>query len=145
MSHITRLKTSITKRFILKEALMNLGLPWTEFDHKNDEPIAKGNPRLEFVILQENGSNITFLWNGTEYEVGIDISQWQQTRSIAGFMSAVEQTYAWTLLHVSADAVGFSCDEENKQMQKSTYDSKAKGLEIIENEQQVLICKGWGK
>ena len=116
MSHITRLKTSITKRFILKEALMNLGLPWNEIKHDNNEIVESSNPRLEFAILQENGSNITFLWNGTEYEVGIDISQWEQTRSIAGFMSAIEQTYAWTLLHTSADTVAQQMSSLQKRL-----------------------------
>jgi ABC-type transporter MlaC component len=93
--------------------------------------------------LQDNGSDITFLWNGSEYEVGIDISQWQQNRSIAGFMSTVEQTYAWTLLHVSADTVGFTPNEQESN--ESQVKNKPKKLEIVENEQQILICKGWGK
>jgi hypothetical protein len=143
MSHITRLKTSITKRFILKEALINLELPWTELEYDSNEVVEKTNPRLEFAILQDNGSDITFLWNGSEYEVGIDISQWQQNRSIAGFMSTVEQTYAWTLLHVSADTVGFTPNEQESN--ESQVKNKPKKLEIVENEQQILICKGWGK
>ena len=131
MSHITKLKTAITKQFILKETLKNLGLPWTKFDFETDENVdLKKNPRLEFAILQENGSNITFLWTGEVYEIGIDISKWQQTRSIAGFMSTIEQTYAWTLLNISAESSGF-----NPQTQTDSSN--------VSEAKQVLVCTGW--
>lgn len=137
MSHVTKLKTAITKQFILKETLKNLGLPWTEFDIDLSNKLTvnlEKNPRLEFAILQENGSNITFLWTGEAYEIGIDVSQWQQGRSISGFMSTVEQTYAWTLLNTSAETTGFDPD--------ATIDPNLEN-DSIEEKDTVLVCSGW--
>ena len=140
MSHITKLKTAITKQFILKETLKNLGMPWTQFDVESSINVdLKKNPRLEFAILQENGSNITFLWTGEVYEVAVDISKWQQTRSISGFMSKVEQTYAWTLLNTSVSNSGFNTTTEkvNSELGSEIIDTKRT------EKSRVLVCKGW--
>tara|TARA_B110000902_G_scaffold256065_1_gene322314 strand:- start:18243 stop:18683 length:441 start_codon:yes stop_codon:yes gene_type:complete len=145
MSHITKLKTAITKQFILKETLDKLCLPWKniKLDQGSSPTLdLKKNPRIDFIIPQENGSNITFLWTGKNYEIGLDVSKWQQSTSISSFMSRVEQTYATILLTTSAENAGFNLSASNEITNSPVMTNKS--VNNINEEKKInLVCQGW--
>ena len=145
MSHITKLKTAITKQFILKETLDKLCLPWKniKLDQGSSPTLDfKKNPRIDFIIPQENGSNITFLWTGKNYEIGLDVSKWQQSTSISSFMSRVEQTYATILLTTSAENAGFNLSASNEITNSPVMTNKS--VNNINEEKNInLVCQGW--
>ena len=137
MSHVTALKTALTNRLVLEAALDNLNLNYSEItdakpalSSSTSAPNSDSNREMSFVVVQPNGSNIGFIWTGENYEVGIDFSQWQQSRSVMSFMLALEQEYAMILLMSSAKELGFQTDTEKNYLNESTVTYK-------------LTCKTW--
>lgn len=147
MSHITRIKTKLTNKFILEETLEKLNLKWKKVEVNEQQALQsklkdqwKGrfnkmnedlkSPRIDFIVAQNNGSNIAFIWTGAEYEIAMDFTHWNQSSSVNAFLLSVEQQYSVNLLMSTAENLGF--EPEVKSMVTNKGDQSC-----------IIKCKGW--
>ncbi len=89
MSHLTRIRTNFQNLFYLEKALKRLEIP-----HKRQQILPNYLDGINLVIPQSNGYDITFSWNGKEYELLVDKSFWKQSCSIQNFTNKILQYYA---------------------------------------------------
>jgi hypothetical protein len=92
-------------------------------------PPTPENPRADFMVaLNSNdiSTNITFLWTGTQYVAGVDMSTWKQDFSFTSFISLIEEEYAINLIKTTAEELGFQSD-----------------LNVNEDSSYTLVCNGW--
>lgn len=113
MSHFSQIKTQIRNLSSLKSALTDLGIDW-----KSGPRDVRGYRGLthqaEIAIEQDNGYDIGFSWNGSEYELVADLQFWKQNWNVDRFLSHVTQRYAYhTVLNETAQK-GFQVTEEQK-------------------------------
>jgi len=150
MSHITRIKTKLTNKFILEETLDKLNLKWKKVKEteqvslqaKLKDQCKVGSqlskkisdklkaPRIDFIVAQENGSNIAFIWTGEEYEIAMDFTHWGQSNSVNAFLFSVEQQYSINLLMSTAEHLGFKPEVKSVVTNNGTKDC-------------LIKCKGW--
>jgi len=93
MSHFTNLKTSFKNLFHLENALNKLEIPY----NREKKVIDGNNSKLynvNLVIPQSNDYDITFNWNGEEYELILDASFWIQPYPVESFINKLSQHYA---------------------------------------------------
>jgi hypothetical protein len=114
MSHFSQIKTQIRNLTSLQSALSDLGIDW-----KSGPCAVRGyqgqTHTAELAIEQDNGYDIGFRWNGSEYELVADLQFWQQTGSVDRFLKKVTQRYAYhTVMTAGADQ-GFSVAEQQEQ------------------------------
>ena len=100
MSHFTNMKTSFQNLFYLKKALNKLNIKHTRKEKKNEN-------YSSIIITQSNGSNIEFNWNGSEYQLIVDISFWEQPYSIEKFIDRIAQQYASEVIIGESEKIGF--------------------------------------
>ena len=101
MSHFTHMKTRFQNLFYLEKALNRLNITYTEQEN-NSESATKN-----LVISQSNGYDITFNWNGQEYELVADISFWEQPYPVESFIDKVAQQYAGEVIIGESQKTGF--------------------------------------
>ena len=106
MSHFTNLKTSFKNLLHLESALNKLEIPY-----KREKKITdKNNPKLynvNLVIPQSNNYDITFNWNGEEYELVLDASFWIQPYPVESFINKLSQHYANNVIITESQKIGF--------------------------------------
>jgi Protein of unknown function (DUF1257) len=111
MSHFSQIKTQIRNLTSLQAALTDLGIDWKPGPDKVRG--YKGQTRdAEVTIEQENGYDIGFSWNGSEYELVADLQYWQQACSVEGFVKQVTQRYAYHTVLSQAVKQGFQVAEQ---------------------------------
>ncbi|MCC3409745.1 MAG: DUF1257 domain-containing protein [Microcoleus sp. PH2017_10_PVI_O_A] len=118
MSHFSQIKTQIRNLNSLEAALTDLGIDW-----KSGPTEVRGYRGLtstaEVAIEQENGYDVGFSWNGTEYELVADLQFWQQAWSVDRFLNKVTQRYAYhTVVNESAKQ-GFQVSEQKQNQDGS--------------------------
>jgi len=59
------------------------------------------------VISTSNSSDITFSWNGEEYELIFDASFWSQPYSVEKFINKISQQYANSVILNESQKIGF--------------------------------------
>ena len=59
------------------------------------------------MIPQSNGYDIVFCWNGTEYELVVDMSFWKQSCPVESFMDKIAQQYAGEVIIGEGQKTGF--------------------------------------
>lgn len=103
MSHFTNMKTSFQNVSYLEKALNKLNINHqrsmirqTAYDSKYD-----------LIINQSNGYDITFKWNGQEYELVVDMSFWEQPYPIESFIDKIAQQYAGEVIVTESQKLGF--------------------------------------
>ena len=117
MSHFSQIKTQIRNLNSLEAALTDLG-------STGSRPTGVRGYRgltstAEVVIEQENGYDLGFSWNGTEYELVADLQFWQQAWSVDRFLNKVTQRYAYhTVVNESAKQ-GFQISEQKQNQDGS--------------------------
>ena len=74
MSHFTKMKTRFYNLFYLEKALSQLEIKYKKQNVETDS--------INLVINQSNDHDITFGWNGQEYELIVDMSYWKQPYTI---------------------------------------------------------------
>ena len=120
MSHFSTIKTKITDREALIEALERLGervnVPWkgtsvVELVITNPSH-AEEHPTMEVDIAI--GVDVGFKWNQyTEtYELIADRQTWEKNVPIERFMEKVTQQYARMMLHREIEEKGYEIEEE---------------------------------
>lgn len=106
MSHFTNLKTSFKNLFHLENALNKLEIPYK----REKKAIDANNPKhhnVNLVIPQSNNYDITFNWNGEEYELVLDASFWIQPYPVESFINKLSQHYANDVIITESQKIGF--------------------------------------
>ena len=106
MSHFTNLKTSFKNLLHLENALNKLEIPYK----REKKVIDINNSKLyniNLVIPQSNDYDITFNWNGEEYELVLDTSFWIQPYPIESFINKLSQHYANDVIITESQKIGF--------------------------------------
>ena len=106
MSHFTNLKTSFKNLLHLENALTKLEIPYK----RQKKVIESNNSKLyniNLVIPQSNNYDITFNWNGEEYELVLDASFWIQPYPVESFINKLSQHYANDVIITESQKIGF--------------------------------------
>ena len=106
MSHFTNLKTSFKNLLHLENALNKLEIPYK----REKKVIQSKNSKLyniNLVIPQSNNYDITFNWNGEEYELVLDTSFWIQPYPVESFINKLSQHYANDVIITESQKIGF--------------------------------------
>ena len=99
MSHFTNMKTSFQNLSYLEKALHKL-----EIIHQKQ---TQEQEKSGIIIQQSNGYDITFEWNGQEYELVVDMSFWEQPYPVESFIDKVAQQYAGEVIIGESQKLGF--------------------------------------
>ena len=106
MSHFTNLKTSFKNLVHLENALNKL-----EISYRREKKVVEGNNsklyNINLIIPQSNNYDITFNWNGEEYELVLDASFWIQPYPVESFINKLSQHYANDVIIVESQKIGF--------------------------------------
>ena len=117
MSHFTHIKTRFQNRFYLETALNRLNITYKQKENNNfDSPLEN----LNLVISQSNGYDLTFNWNGQEYELVVDRSFWEQPYPIESFIDKVAQRYAGEVIIEESKKTGFQPIKSEQNTDGST-------------------------
>ena len=106
MSRFTNLKTSFKNLLHLENALNKLEIPYK----REKKVIEVNNSKLyniNLVIPQSNNYDITFDWNGEEYELVLDASFWIQPYPVESFINKLSQHYANDVIITESQKIGF--------------------------------------
>lgn len=118
MSHFSQVKTQIRSLEPLQKVLTDLGLTW-----KSGPSTLRGyrgdTTSAEVVLQQENGYDVGFRWNGTEYELVADMQYWQQPWTVESFLKKVLQGYAIQTVMTESANQGFNLTEQETQQDGS--------------------------
>ena len=106
MSHFTNLKTSFKNLFHLENALNKLEIPYKR-EKKTIEVNNSKHHNVNLVIPQSNNYDITFNWNGEEYELVLDASFWIQPYPVESFINKLSQHYANDVIITESQRIGF--------------------------------------
>jgi len=113
MSHFSQIKTQIRNLTSLQAALTDLGVDW-----KSGPREVRGYQGLtqtaDVAIEQDNGYDIGFRWNGTEYELVADLQYWKQNWNVDRFLSKVTQRYAYHTVLAETTQKGFQVSEQQQ-------------------------------
>ena len=119
MSHFTNLKTSFKNLLHLENALIQLEIPY-----KREKKVIEANNsklyNVNLVIPQSNNYDITFNWNGEEYELIFDASFWIQPYSVEKFINKISQQYANSVIVTESQKIGFQPIKSKQHIDGST-------------------------
>ena len=114
MSHFSQIKTQIRNLVSLEAALKDLGILY-QTTSTSIQGYQGQTHEAQVAIAQENGYDIGFRWNGTEYELVADLQYWQQPLTVDGFLRQVTQRYAYHTVVTETTKQGFQVAEQQKQ------------------------------
>lgn len=104
MSHFVYTKTTFQNIFFLKKVLTALKIDYKEKQIKNQN-LTKSH--IDLVISQSNGHDISFCWNGQDYDFIFDRSFWKQNCSPNSFIDNINQKYAREVVLSESQKIGF--------------------------------------
>lgn len=102
MSHFTHMKTRFQNLFYLEKALNQLNI-----FHKQKVNQNQTSSHIDLIIPQLNGYDVTFSWNGQEYDLVVDISFWDQPYPVETFIDRIAQQYAGEVVIGESQKIGF--------------------------------------
>ena len=104
MSHFTNMKTRFQNLFYLEKALTRLNIQYK----KQIVSVSNGeDDKTNLVIAQPNGYDISFCWNGQEYDLVADMSYWKQPYPVESFIDKIGQQYAGETIIGESQKIGF--------------------------------------
>ena len=109
MSHFSTIKTKITKKPALLEALELLQYN-VEENVELENPLDHEHKKWQVDIAIDN--EIGFRWNGKEYELVADLQTWSQPFPPERFIEKVRQQYARMTIHNTVKEEGWQVAEE---------------------------------
>ncbi len=109
MSHFSTIKTKITKKPALLEALELLQYNVVE-NVELENPLDHEHKKWQVDIAIDN--EIGFRWNGKEYELVADLQTWSQPFPPERFIEKVRQQYARMTIHNTVKEEGWQVAEE---------------------------------
>jgi hypothetical protein len=104
MSHFTAIKTHFQNLFYLEKALNRLNIICQQ--EKNIVPNSISS-HTSLVIPQSNGYDVTFCWNGEEYNLVADLGFWKQSCPVKNFTDQIAQQYAGEVIIGEGQKIGF--------------------------------------
>jgi hypothetical protein len=104
MSHFSYIQTQFQNLFYLEKALNKLNISYTQ---QQVNLSSSGLSKINLVIAQSNGYDISFCWNGKEYDLVADLSFWKQTLPHETFLNNVSQEYASEVVIGEGQKIGF--------------------------------------
>jgi hypothetical protein len=111
MSHFSQIKTQLRNLSSLQAALTDLGIDWKAGSQQVRG--YRGQTRTaEIAIEQDNGYDIGFSWNGSEYELVADLQYWHHPLPVNLFLSRVTQRYAYHTVVNETTHQGFQISEQ---------------------------------
>ena len=102
MSHFTHIKTHFQNLFYLEKALNRLNI-----NYQQQEETSLNSSHISLVIPQSNGYDISFCWNGQEYDLVADISFWEQSYPTENFIDRIAQQYAGEVVIGESQKIAF--------------------------------------
>ena len=109
MSHFSTIKTKITKKPALLDALELLQYNVVE-NVELENPLDHEHKKWQVDIAIDN--EIGFRWNGKEYELVADLQTWSQPIPPKRFVEKVRQQYARMTIHNKVKEEGWQVAEE---------------------------------
>ena len=109
MSHFSTIKTKITKKPALLEALELLQYNVVQ-NVELENPLDHQHKKWQVDIAI--GNEIGFRWNGSEYELVADLQTWKDPIPPKRFIEKVTQQYARMTIHNEVKNNGFQVLEE---------------------------------
>jgi len=106
MSHFTNLKTSFKNLLHLENSLKKLNITYKRENEGIEEDTLEPY-NVNLIIPQSNNYDITFNWNGEEYELVIDTSFWAQPYPVETFINKVSHEYANDVIMIESQKIGF--------------------------------------
>ena len=106
MSHFTNMKTRFQNLFYLEKALNRLDITHQR-EKKVIDKYSSKSYNINLVIPQSNNYDITFNWNGEEYELVLDASFWIQPYPVESFINKLSQHYANDVIITESQKIGF--------------------------------------
>tara|TARA_B110000240_G_C13413256_1_gene416164 strand:- start:78 stop:440 length:363 start_codon:yes stop_codon:yes gene_type:complete len=97
------MKTSFQNLSYLEKALNKLEI----VNERQSEGSSIVQQKSDLIINQSNGYDITFSWNGQEYELVVDMSFWEQPYPIESFIDKIAQQYASEVIVSESQKLGF--------------------------------------
>ena len=104
MSHFSYIQTQFQNLFYLEKALNKLNISDTE---QQVNVSSSGLSKTNLVIPQSKGYDISFCWNGKDYDLVADLSFWKQTLPHETFLNNVSQEYASEVVIGEGQKIGF--------------------------------------
>lgn len=104
MSHFTYIKTRFQNLFYLEKALNRLNISCQQ---KEETVPNSTSSHINLVIPQSNGYDISFCWNGEEYDLVADLSFWEQPYPVENFTDQIAQQYAGEVVIGEGQKIGF--------------------------------------
>jgi hypothetical protein len=108
MSHFSYIQTQFQNLFYLEKALNKLNISYLQ---EEVSVSSSGVSQINLVIPQSNGYNISFCWNGKEYDLVADLSFWKQTLPQETFLNNVSHEYASEVVIGEGQKIGFEPTE----------------------------------
>ncbi|MGB3494875.1 MAG: DUF1257 domain-containing protein [Elainellaceae cyanobacterium] len=113
MSHFSQIKTQIRNLDTLKSVLSDNGIDW-----KSGPVDVRGYRGQTFAadlaIEQDNGYDIGFRWNESQYELVADLQYWKQPLSVEGFLNRITQGYACKTVVAATAEQGFQVAKQQR-------------------------------
>nr|WCH56233.1 hypothetical protein [Hypnea sp.] len=110
MSHLSRIKTSINNKEILKKTLKDLNFTYTS----KDSTCYNNQITTEDIIVQKNGKNVFILsWNGKEYSLLADLALWQIDLPYDRLIDKITQQYSYNTIITESTKYGFRNISQN--------------------------------
>ena len=123
MSHLTYMKTSLQRLTYLEKALKKLNISYNrnqlQEKHTTLSTITDGVP-IHLTIPQSNKYDLEFAWDGSNYELVVDLSFWAQPYPVDTFLEKVTQQYAMESLVGESQKLGFQVIESEKNLEGVT-------------------------
>nr|YP_010902588.1 hypothetical protein REP55_pgp193 [Hypnea nidulans]WCH54443.1 hypothetical protein [Hypnea nidulans] len=105
MSHLSRIKTSINSKEILKKTLKDLNFTYrnTSEDNIDDKKINSQN-----ITIEQNGKDLfVFYWNGKEYSFLTDLQLWTMNIPYTKLLEKITQQYSYNTILQESTRYGF--------------------------------------
>nr|YP_009394053.1 hypothetical protein [Rhodomela confervoides]ARW62615.1 hypothetical protein [Rhodomela confervoides] len=111
MSHFSKIRTNICDLDILIETISQLGFEYNIFSSYNSNK-SKTDPKdLVIYDLLKNSHKkpiLSFVWNGSEYSIVVDLQLWSLDIDINYFIDRVSQQYAYNMILSQSNLGGFN-------------------------------------
>nr|YP_010484933.1 hypothetical protein Ycf35 [Hypnea cervicornis]UVW80627.1 hypothetical protein Ycf35 [Hypnea cervicornis] len=103
MSHLSRIKTSLTNQEILKKTLQDLNFTYKN-TNRNNINIYDHEVHSHNITIEQNGQDLfMFFWDGKEYSLLADLQLWNMNIPYTKLLEKITQQYSYnTILQESA-------------------------------------------
>ena len=109
MSHFSTIKTKLTNEDHLLKALRVLQYP-AYIDKRLQNPVDHRHEEVEVQIAVDN--KIGFKWNGTEYDLIVELDAWDLDVPVQRFIDKITQQYAIASIETDTAKEGFTVESK---------------------------------